>query len=164
MSDIIKKAFTDFISSYQVYFNIPENEEVVGRINNGDCGTAAIAVGLALEKAGYTVTYYDNNNHAFIGIDGKVYDCYFQEGTDIDTMNERWSSDIAKLVSSKDLVMAYLPYDAIGAVLLKLVLGKQDIPLPEHIAYLNDHIAEFDSPEYIAPFEQRLLNHWKNEQ
>lgn len=65
-----RKGLDSFIS------NIEEasDRQVLVRMNSGDCGTTAIAVGQALEKLGFEIVYWDNGNHGYIEIDGLFYD------------------------------------------------------------------------------------------
>lgn len=84
----ISKLFHRFIRFYK-FVNRKEcnfecdsdnTEATVNRINGGDCGTAAIAVGTVLEKLGYEVTYWDNDAHGYIEVNGVFYDTMTPDG------------------------------------------------------------------------------------
>lgn len=91
---IINSLIQDFVieyqSTYQYFYSDSFSPLNVGggftgniEINQGDCGTAALAVGIALELlTGEKVVYYDNGNHGYFGYDGKYYDTIAPEGKD----------------------------------------------------------------------------------
>ncbi len=78
MRKIIANLFEHFTECYTVW-NSPElskyTNNPLDRLNAGDCGTAAIAVGWVLEQLyGFTVTYVDNRFHGYIKVNGICYD------------------------------------------------------------------------------------------
>ena len=78
MRKIIANLFEHFTECYTVW-NSPElskyTNNPLDRLNAGDCGTAAIAVGWVLEQLyGFTVTYVDNQFHGYIKVNGICYD------------------------------------------------------------------------------------------
>ena len=84
MRRIIAKLFEHFTECYTVW-NGPElakyTNDPLDRLNAGDCGTAAIAVGWVLEQRyGVPVEYVDNQYHAYLRINGICYDTLQPEG------------------------------------------------------------------------------------
>lgn len=60
-----------------------ERTDVLKRLNSGDCGTAAIAVGWVWHNlTGEEVLYHDNNAHGYIEVNGRFYDTLQPEGRD----------------------------------------------------------------------------------
>lgn len=83
------------------------------RMNSGDCGTTAIAVGQVLEQLGFEVEYWDNDNHGFILVDGLFYDTLTANGQ---TAVDQMYGHSAKLSSGNLAFMhdAFLRVDPLG--------------------------------------------------
>ena len=105
--DIIAKLFEHFTDCYAQWYAdglvAYINQDPRDRLNAGDCGTAAIAVGWVLEQLyGYPVTYVDNQFHGYIKVDGVCYDTLNPHGQpDEDQMLGRYMNIAPK--SSSDV-------------------------------------------------------------
>lgn len=152
----ISDVFNRFIDYYAAYFGFSNREGAVARINQGDCGTAAIAVGTVLQHNGFPVVFRDNINHAFITIGTLAYDCANLEGVKEEILNEQYGSLESQIVTPEILIGAYMPYDACGAVLLKRFLEHYQIPVYPFTLNVVENIGEFDDPEYVKELEDRL--------
>lgn len=135
MKSFITGTLRLFKHHYQMY--CPETERcakenrdmmditaITSRINGGDCGTAAIAVGIVLrEKYGIVVEYCDNVDHAFIKHDGQFFDTVYCQGTNDQTLlhGAKGRSDY-DIVEWPELYRRYLrdrEFDVIGHNFIK---------------------------------------------
>lgn len=57
-----------------------ERRATLARMNSGDCGTTALAVGQVLELLGFEVNYCDLYDHACIIVDDRYYDALVPNG------------------------------------------------------------------------------------
>lgn len=100
----------------------PLQRATLARMNSGDCGTTALAVGQALELLGFDVTYCDLGDHACLLIDGMYYDALKPNGeSTMSAMFGYKESAIDGLgLGTADLLHnAYLPFDELGAQLVE---------------------------------------------
>lgn len=78
---LITQLFEDFADCYAEWNRRERGAEPRERLNAGDCGTAAIAVGWVFEQlTGHDVTYCDNTNHGFLEYYNWCYDTLAPEG------------------------------------------------------------------------------------
>lgn len=82
----------DFVDFYAVV-NAPQvGDDPRVRLNNGDCGTASIAVGwVYTQLTRRLVKYHDNHRHAFLELHGRYYDTLQPEGCEHYENMHGWS-------------------------------------------------------------------------
>lgn len=78
---LLQELFDDFLDCYAVWNAKECGADPRERLNAGDCGTAAIAVGWVFEQlTGRDITYCDNTNHGFLEFYNWCYDTLTPEG------------------------------------------------------------------------------------
>ena len=91
------------------------NHATSERINSGDCGVAAMAIGLYLKRRGYDVKFFDNVNHAYFSVDGVYYDTLTPTGASSHKdMYGYYADNLIKEVTVRTLHDNYMPYDNLG--------------------------------------------------
>lgn len=155
----IKAIIDTFVKFYQIYFDRESIEDAIQRINRGDCGTAAYGIGLVAEKNGYTVTYYDNDNHAFLDVDGVILDTANPNGTTIEHLNNIYSSDQASKVDAEEIFDSYLEIDASGCSFLQIFFSHYGIEIPEQVLEVVQNIEQYDDPTWVNAQAIRLTTY-----
>lgn len=158
-----KELINTFVTFYQVFFDRSDTKDTVQRINQGDCGTAALSIGSVAESMGYSVGYWDNDNHAFLSINGTIYDTAHPDGTTVDHLNTVHSSDRANEVDGMDIFDAYLYIDAAGCSLFKMFSDYYSVEVPEAVLKVTNNISDYDDPEWIATHVDRLKTYLENQ-
>jgi len=117
-------------------------EEVVERINGGDCGTTAIAVGYVYnqlqaefsDKADEFIglaEFYDNYNHAFLKVDDRFYDTINVDG--VDSASQMFEADAPNAsvenVGLAELFKRYIWKDRIGSRLIETFCLRWHVPV-----------------------------------
>lgn len=140
--------FREFVQFYCVVSpdsingKIKCEQDAIDRINGGDCGTAALAVGMVISSCQPSLEfeYYDNFNHAFLRSGDLYYDTVNPNGvkdTD-DLTNSHFEDCNVEAVSVEELWHRYIRNDYIGAVMIKLFLIKFGTEIPELVSNLVD--------------------------
>ena len=150
-----------FVDFYRVYFSRESKEDAIKRINSGDCGTAAVCIGLVAKQWGHEVIFYDCGNHAFVSLSDVIIDTANPHGIDLEKLLSQYSADRANEVTVEELIDGYLEIDALGCSFAKLFLEHFKQPIPEKIRYVAEHIDEFDSIEWVQPHVDRLTGYLK---
>jgi len=94
-----------------------ERRATLARMNSGDCGTTALAVGQTLEFLGFDVLYCDLLDHAAILVDGFYWDTLCPEGVPALEQLLAYKQENASSmpISNAELIHSrYLPYDELG--------------------------------------------------
>lgn len=99
-------------------YSLP-HRATLARMNSGDCGTTALAVGQALELLGFDVVYCDLGDHACVRIDGVYYDALIPNGTSDVTQMLGYKTGQLEHGTAKLIHDAYLPYDELGVQLVE---------------------------------------------
>lgn len=157
-----KELINTFVTFYRVFFDRIDDKDAVQRINQGDCGTAALAIGAVANTLGHSVAYWDNDNHAFLSIDGVILDTAHPDGTTVEDLNTLHSSDRANEVSDTDIFDAYLYIDAAGCSLLKMYLEYYSVEVPDAVLEVTANIDDYDDPEWVAAHVDRLNTYLEN--
>lgn len=110
----------------------PPEELVIKRINSGDCGTTAIAIGLVLTHYNVSFKYWDNVNHAYLEQDGLYYDTEFIVGTDdhYKLTNANRGDSNPKVTDLSALLHEYMRTDPLGILMLSIWCRKYGIGIP----------------------------------
>ncbi len=102
-----------------------EIQSTLELINSGDCGLAALAIGIRLKRAGYDVSFFENSQHAYFGVDGYYYDTLVPEGTDDHKKMYGYTVDKpVKEQTVKQMHMSFMPYDSLGEGIANYFLVK----------------------------------------
>lgn len=121
---------------------VPEEMHLaVNRINLGDCGTAAIAVGhVFTAQTGESVVYWDNMNHGYLQYGDLFYDTMWTGG----------QADAGQLVGAgkylpitrtkEELVREYLNCDYFGALMIREFCRQQKVEPPAELQVVYDNL------------------------
>lgn len=138
--------------------------DVIHRINSGDCGTAAIAIGLVWQVLGNEkVIWHDNFNHAFIEVNGIYYDTANISGSDnYFDMYGCNSDDKDKFIRAESPIgchVNYLLYDTTGIAMINSFCAMWKMKPYEnmHISDLKDSNDELLSRNKLQIHE--LIRH-----
>lgn len=157
---MIKQVFDEFTELYQNYLDRDSRADAIKRMNSGDCGTCAQAVGLVLrERYGVDVAFVDFLDHACLLIDGKYYDSEFSDGTDSETICARHRVKSSVVITPAKLFEAYNAIDAVGTILIAGFLKKNAVTIPDYAQYVIDHQNEFDSPEWLVKYNTKIATY-----
>lgn len=154
ISDVVSK-FVDFYAETQ---SRAGNADAIIRINSGECGNAAIAIGQVLEqKFNYNVQYHDSTNHAYIVVDGIAYDAANPEGTDPKDLAELYSGEHVAALPASVVFAAYNSSDTLGAFIIKgfvAIYGLKAEPFVEQI--ITDTSPEDLDNDWINPIKEKI--------
>lgn len=142
-------------------------EEVVERINGGDCGTTAIAVGYVFNEllAQYSsqtddfvkpAEFYDNYNHAFLKVNERFYDTFNVAGVDSASLMFEADAPNASVenVGLAELFKRYIHKDRTGARLIETFCQRWYVSVePRSKALLDDTTAG------VSAFTQRWYDY-----
>lgn len=147
-------------------------EEVVERINGGDCGTTAIAVGyvfnhLLSEYSAQTdefispAEFYDNYNHAFLKVNDRFYDTFNTAG--VDSASQMFEADAPNAsvenVGLAELFKRYIWKDRTGARMIESFCQRWHVPIePLSKALLDDPAGVSYGTQQWYDFVQQTLS------
>lgn len=154
----LSELLNDFIEFYRTYAYeyalglkpIPTRQHTLQRINSGDCGTAALAVGAVFNfKNEDYVVFRDNFNHAYLKYDEKYYDTQFPEGTgeELRLTNAEMEDCVFQDISYSEMFKRYILKDQVGAQLIATFCLRHQVLIPEEAMRLIETCA-IDDPEY----------------
>lgn len=125
--------------------------DVIDRINGGDCGTTAIAVGtvlnhLATEYSDVTpeiinhAEFFDNFNHAFLKVGDRYYDTFNVDGVESTALLFEADAPNASVenVGVGELFKRYILNDRIGARLIETFCQRWHVPVEANSKVLLD--------------------------
>jgi hypothetical protein len=103
---------------------------VLGKINNGDCGVAAIAIGWVLSQLnqGIDVYYYDNGAHAYFSINGIYYDTVHRFGAKSHREMLGGCKDTYPSMSLSEICEAFIKGDIQGQIMINSFCELWNVP------------------------------------
>lgn len=148
----ITNLFEQFKTVYARFNGLPVLG-IADKINRGDCGVTAIAVGPLLAAQGLDVHYLHNTGHVWLQIDGVRYDTIHPEGYGVNQAILLGRDPVAE-VSLDQLCEDCMPCDTHGAYLVKAFCDTQGKPYPAQIQHCFDNELEYESEEGVAYLKQ----------
>lgn len=128
---------------------------IVDKINRGDCGVAAIAIGPILhQQHGMDVRYMHNTGHVWFVVDGVRYDTARPQGYSANEAIILGNDPVAE-VSLAQLCDDCMPCDTHGAYLIKAFCDSHGVAYPAEIQHCFDSELEYESEEGVADLKQR---------
>lgn len=149
---VITNLIEQFKTVYARFNGLPA-AGIADKINRGDCGVSAIAIGPLLAEQGLTVRYLHNTGHVWLDVDGVCYDTARPNGYGINEAIILGNDPVAE-VSLDQLCEDCMPCDTHGAYLIKAFCDTQGKPYPVAIQHCFDNELEYESAEGVAYLKQ----------
>lgn len=155
---LIKSTLEKFTRLYAA-FNDLSADEVVKRINSGDCGLTAIAVHHVLkEKYKLDVQIVLCRSHCWLHHDGVDYDTKHPEGYQGSAADE-WEKEVGAPVHPLTFAEAceeWMPCDVKGAFIVKAFCLTQWVNFPPELQHCFDNADEYERPGEREKYEEHM--------